>query len=57
MMLSPAGTSLETIGELLGVPKVDLPNGYSKDRMDLFLRDHPELFKKYALTDAIIPAL
>ena len=56
MMLSPNGTSAETIGNLLGEPKVILPDGYSKDRMDLFLQDHPELFKKYALTDAIIPA-
>ena len=50
MLLAPAGTSLEKLGKLLGVPKIDLPDGYSKDRMDLFLRDHPELFEKYALT-------
>jgi hypothetical protein len=56
MMLTSTGTSLETIGNLLGEPKVNLPNGYSKDRMDLFLRDHPDLFEKYALTDAVIPA-
>ena len=57
MMLAPAGTSLEKLGKLLGVPKIELPEGYSKDRMDLFLRDHPELFEEYALTDAVIPAL
>ena len=56
MMLSPNGTSVETIGNLLGEPKVILPDGYSKDRMDLFLQDHPDLFEQYALTDAIIPA-
>ena len=56
MMLSPTGTSVETIGNLLNEPKINLPSGYSKDRMDLFLRDHPELFEKYALTDAVIPA-
>ena len=56
MMLTSTGTSVETIGNLLGEPKVNLPNGYSKDRMDLFLRDHPDRFEKYALTDAIIPA-
>jgi hypothetical protein len=56
MMLTSTGTSVETIGNLLGEPKVNLPNGYSKDRMDLFLRDHPDLFEKYALTDAVIPA-
>ena len=57
MLLAPAGTSLETLGKLLGVPKIELPEGYSKDRMDLFLRDHPALFEQYALTDAVIPAL
>ena len=57
MMLSPAGTSLEKLGKLLGVPKIELPEGYSKDRMDLFLRDHPEKFEEYALTDAVIPAM
>ena len=57
MLLSPAGTSLEKLGKLLGVPKIELPEGYTKDRMDLFLRDHPEKFEKYALTDAVIPAL
>jgi len=57
MLLAPAGTSLEALGKLLGMPKVDLPEGYSKDRMDLFLRDHPKLFEEYALRDAVIPAL
>ena len=57
MMLSPAGTSLEKLGKLLGVPKIELPAGYSKDRMDLFLRDHPEKFEEYAITDAVIPAI
>ena len=38
MMLTPTGTSVETIGNLLGEPKVNLPDGYSKDRMDLFLQ-------------------
>jgi hypothetical protein len=56
MMLTSTGTSVETIGNLLGEPKVNLPNGYSKDRMDLILRDHPDLFERYALTDAVIPA-
>ena len=50
MLLAPAGTSLEALGKLLGVPKIELPEGYSKDRMDMFLRDHPELFEEYALT-------
>ena len=56
MMLSPSGTSLEAIGKLLGVHKVELPDSYSKERMDLFLQDHPKLFETYALTDAVIAA-
>jgi hypothetical protein len=55
-MLTPAGTPLATIGDLLGEPKVELPDGYTKDRMDLFLQDHPTLFETYAVTDAVIPA-
>ena len=57
MLLSPAGTSLEKLGKLLGVPKIELPAGYSKDRMDVFLRDCPAKFEEYAITDAVIPAL
>jgi hypothetical protein len=57
MMLSPAGTSLDKLGKLLGVHKVELPDGYSKDRMDLFLNDRRDWFVKYAITDAIIPAM
>ena len=41
MMLTPNGTSAETIGNLLGEPKIALPDGYSKDRMDLFLQTIP----------------
>jgi hypothetical protein len=57
MLLAPAGTSLEKLGKLLDLPKIELPDGYTKDRMDLFLRDHPDLFEQYALRDAVIPAL
>ena len=28
MLLSPAGTSLEALGKLLGLHKIDLPEGY-----------------------------
>jgi hypothetical protein len=56
MMLSSAATSLEALGKLMGVSKIALPEGYTKDRMDLFLQDHPALFEEYALTDAVIPA-
>jgi hypothetical protein len=58
MLLAPAKMrSLERLGAALGLPKNDLPPGYSKDRMDLFKRDHHNLFTKYAINDAIIAAL
>ena len=36
MLIAPAGASLASLGATLGVPKVDLPHGYSKARMDVF---------------------
>jgi hypothetical protein len=48
--------SLERLGAALGLPKIVLPLGYSKDRMDLFKHDHPDLFNRYAITDTIIAA-
>jgi DNA polymerase type B, organellar and viral len=57
MLLSPGKTSLDKLGETLGIPKVKLPKGYTKDRMDLFQADQPEQFRAYAMTDARIAAL
>jgi hypothetical protein len=56
MLLSANGSALEDVGEMIGIPKVELPPPYSKDRMDLFLAKDPRLFKSYAMTDAIIVA-
>ena len=56
LLLSPQGSSLKTIGEMIGRPKVDLPPG-AIERMDLLLKGDPALFEKYALEDAIIAAL
>ncbi len=55
-LMSPAGSSLDDIGAGLGIPKVHLPDGYSKDRMDIFLRENREAFEHYAITDAVITA-
>jgi hypothetical protein len=52
-----AKTPLEKLGDALGVPKVDLPEGYSKERMDVFLYEQPAEFERYAMTDARISAL
>ena len=52
-LLAPdGGKSLEALGEQLGVKKLELPAGSSKDRMDLFHCEHPEAFEKYAIRDA-----
>jgi DNA polymerase type B, organellar and viral len=56
MLIAPAGASLALLGETLGVPKVDLPHGYSKARMDVFKQQKPEEFERYALADAEIAA-
>lgn len=45
------GTPLEAVGEQIGIPKVELPAPYAKDRMDLLLEGDQPLFERYALTD------
>lgn len=48
------GTSLAQIGDLLELPKLELPEGYTKDRMDLLLEGDKQAFEKYGLRDAEI---
>jgi hypothetical protein len=55
-LIAPAGASLASLGDTLGVPKVELPDGYSKERMDVFKQEGPEEFAHYALIDAEITA-
>lgn len=60
ILLTPAqAKSLAAVGELTGHEKVVLDPDPARERwmkqnMDIVRRDHWELFKKYALTDAII---
>jgi hypothetical protein len=57
MLLAPAGQrSLSALGDMLGVAKIDLPDGVV-ERMDLFRDTDPVLFGRYALRDAEITAL
>jgi hypothetical protein len=56
-LLTAANTKLEKLGADLGLPKVTLPDGYTKDRMDLFLAERRAEFIDYAMTDARIAAL
>lgn len=48
------GTTLERIGTWLGLDKLELPDGYSKDRMDLYLKGDKGSFEAYAMRDAEI---
>jgi hypothetical protein len=56
-LLTAANTKLERLGADLGLPKVTLPGGYTKGRMDLFLAERRDEFIDYAMTDARIAAL
>ena len=56
-LLTAANTKLEKLGADLGLPKIVLPAGYAKDRMDLFLDERRDEFVNYAMTDARIAAL
>src|SRR5687767_8185374 len=52
----PIGTPLEDVARQLGLEKIELPPGYRKDRMDLFLAGDRKAFERYALRDAEIVA-
>jgi hypothetical protein len=57
MLLAPGRMrSLDRIGVALGMPKLVLPPGHTKERMDLFKQAAPDLFARYAVTDTIIAA-
>ena len=57
MLVSPAGKGLKDVGESLGHRKLEIPLPYSIDKMDIFLKEQPELFEAYAINDAIISFL
>ena len=53
--LMDEGTSLEKLGEDLGILKIDIEaQGYDKSRMDILLEKDPTLFDAYALRDCEI---
>ena len=54
--LTPGGKALVILGDLYKFPKIDLPPGCDKARMDLVLRNHPDEFESYAIRDAEISA-
>ncbi|MEZ8138905.1 DNA polymerase, partial [Vibrio splendidus] len=54
LLLSPGQSGLDSVGELINIPKEVIPEPYSKSRMDeLLVADEP-LFLRYALRDAEI---
>ena len=53
--LSPDGAKLETLGEIHGVNKIELPPGMIS-QMDKLLEANPKLFEDYAIRDAEIAA-
>lgn len=63
MKLSPPGSALLSLGESLGISKLDTnaldkaehrPFNYYKEHMDVLLKNHPHFFHDYAVRDARI---
>ncbi|ENV4251655.1 DNA polymerase [Vibrio parahaemolyticus] len=58
MLLAPANAqSLAAIGDIVGVPKLDIPKPYSIERMDEYLAGDKAGYEAYGLTDSLISAL
>jgi hypothetical protein len=54
MLLAPGGRkSLASIGAIYGFPKLELSQA-QYENMSKLLKENPELFKEYALRDAVI---
>lgn len=57
MLLAPAGFNLKKVGELVGLPKIDIEAPYSIERMIEFMTKAPEKFDEYSIRDSEIAAL
>lgn len=53
-LLAPAGSSLEALGNVLGIGKVEIPPQYSKSDMKTFLDNDPFEFLIYASIDPVV---
>ncbi len=51
---APAGKTLADVGLLLGNPKLEIPEPYSIEAMNVFMAERPEEFEAYAINDARI---
>ena len=54
MLLAPAGSSVEKLGDAMQFPKLVLPDGYSKSEMGRLRAERPDAFIAYAARDAEI---
>ena len=54
LFLSPNKSPLTALGAMLGLSKVEIPDGYSIERMDELLAGNKEAFEQYAQRDAEI---
>lgn len=54
MLHTPGQEGLAAVGELIGLPKLSIPDGYSIERMDELLAGDKAAFEAYALRDAEI---
>ncbi|ALO36140.1 hypothetical protein CMT41_16430 [Colwellia sp. MT41] len=57
MFFAPAGKTLKDVGEFVGREKLEIPEPYSIDKMDVFLKEEKVLFEEYGIRDAEISAL
>ena len=58
MCFAPAKQkSLESLGKAVGVPKLELIDGYSKDDMLRYMLEQPVDFMEYAINDAVVTLL
>ncbi|MGZ4954262.1 MAG: DNA polymerase [Methylobacter sp.] len=53
-LITPNKASLSAIGQLIGLPKLSLPEGYNIAEMDRLLAEKPDVFETYAIRDAEI---
>jgi hypothetical protein len=54
MLLAPPGhQSLASLGRVIDFPKIEVDQGF-KERMDLLLKQNPQLFYEYAIGDSVI---
>ena len=54
MTLTPGGKGLSECGRMIGLPKLEIPEEYSIERMREYLESDREGFEKYAIRDAEI---